>query len=110
MVYCVIKLLKQVDFKLYDILKWLETFHESSKYRNQATDSPISNGKPRFQGINRSQKSNLYCIRDITPKRVTSGGVHLRGLAPGQHSCEETSQRWRQLDRPGISTPDLLRR
>ena len=31
----------------------------------------------------------------ITPKRVTSGGINLRGLAPGQHSSEETSQRWR---------------
>ena len=28
-------------------------------------------------------KSNLYYIRRITPKRVTSCGVHLRGLAPG---------------------------
>ena len=30
----------------------------------------------------------------ITPKRVTSGGAHLRGIAPGQLSSEETSQRW----------------
>ena len=28
-------------------------------------------------------------------KRVTSGGIHLRVLAPGQHSSEETSQQWR---------------
>ena len=28
--------------------------------------------------------------RDITPKRVTSGGAHLRDLAPAQHSFEET--------------------
>ena len=28
-------------------------------------------------------KSHLYC--GITPKRETSSGVHLRGLAPGQH-------------------------
>ena len=34
--------------------------------------------------------SNLHYTRDITPKRVTSGGVHLRGLAPEQHSSEET--------------------
>ena len=27
------------------------------------------------------------------PKRVTSGGVHLGGLAPGLHSSEERSQR-----------------
>ena len=45
----------------------------------------------------------------ITPKRVTSGGTYLRGLAPGQHSFEEMSQRWRAkrwrlcvcFDKPG---------
>ena len=39
-------------------------------------------------------KSNLHYTRDITLKRVTSGGAHLRSLAPLQHSSEETSQRW----------------
>ena len=43
----------------------------------------------------KNQKSNLHYTRRITPKRVTSCGAHLRGLAPGQHSSEETSQRWR---------------
>ena len=38
-------------------------------------------------------KSNFYCSRGITAKRVTSGGIHLRGLAPEQQSSEETSQR-----------------
>ena len=43
-------------------------------------------------------KSNLhYACSRITPKRVTNGGAHLRGLAPGQHSSEETSQRWRAV-------------
>ena len=42
-------------------------------------------------------KSNLHYTRGITPKRVTSGGAHLRGLAPGLHSSEETSQRWRAV-------------
>ena len=41
------------------------------------------------------KKSNLHYTRRITPKRVTSCGAHLRGLAPGRHSSEETSQRWR---------------
>ena len=41
------------------------------------------------------KKSNLHYTRRITPKRVTSCGAHLRGLAPGLHSSEETSQRWR---------------
>ena len=43
-------------------------------------------------------KSNLRYIRGITPKRVTCGGVHLRGLEPGLHSSEETTQRWRTVD------------
>ena len=41
------------------------------------------------------KKSTLYYSRGITPKRVTSGGIHLLGLSPGLHSSEETSQRWR---------------
>ena len=41
--------------------------------------------------------SNLHYARMITPKRVTSGGVHLRGLAPGQHSSEKTPQRGKPL-------------
>ena len=49
-------------------------------------------------------KSNLHFTRGITPKRVTSCGAHLRGLAPGLHSSEETSQRWHcaDLTGPGI--------
>ena len=27
-----------------------------------------------------------------------SGGTHLRSLAPGQHSSEETLERWRAID------------
>ena len=42
----------------------------------------------------------LGYIRGIAPKRVTSGRVHLRGLALGQHSIEETSQRWRGVGDP----------
>ena len=32
------------------------------------------------------KKSNLHYNRVITPKRLTSDGAHLRGLAPGQRS------------------------
>ena len=48
--------------------------------------------------------------RDISQKRVTGGGIHLRDLAPGQTSSEETSQRWRgmgntvRFDWPGNRT------
>ena len=40
---------------------------------------------------NLHQKSNLHHTLDIMPKQVTSGVVHLRGLAPGQCSYEKTN-------------------
>ena len=40
-------------------------------------------------------KSDLHYTRDIAPKRVTCDGAHLRSLAPGKRSSEETSQQWR---------------
>ena len=40
-----------------------------------------------------NQRKNLHHTRGITLKRVTRDGTHLRGLAPGLHSCDETSQR-----------------
>ena len=40
-------------------------------------------------------QSNRHYTRRNTLKRVTSCDVHLRSLAPGLHSSEETSQRWR---------------
>ena len=56
----------------------------------------------------------LHHTRVITPKRVTGGGAHLRGLAPGQHISEERPQRWRavwphcvQFDLPEIRTTNL---
>ena len=58
---------------------------------------PISNLSFLSKVIESNQKikSNLHYTRRITPKRVTSCGAHLRGLAPGLHSSKETSQRWR---------------
>ena len=45
----------------------------------------------------------------MTPPRVMSGGAHLRSLAPGQLSYEETLQQWQaisdavsDLSEPGI--------
>ena len=37
----------------------------------------------------------FHHTRGITRKHVASGAVHLHDLAPGQHSFEKTSQRWR---------------
>ena len=51
-------------------------------------------------------KLNLYYTRDTTPKRVTSGGAHLRGLASGLHSSEVTSQWWRVVgDTTNLTDP-----
>ena len=44
----------------------------------------------------RVQKSNFNYTRVNTPMRVA--GPHLRGLAPGQHTSAETSQRRRAID------------
>ena len=56
-------------------------------------------------------ESNLRYTRGNTPKCETSGGTRLRGLALGQHSSEETSQRRRavgdivsDLTGPGIES------
>ena len=54
------------------------------------------------------KKSHLHYTRSITPKRVTSGGIHLRDMAPGQHrNVAAVASRWRQLfdlTGPGSST------
>ena len=44
------------------------------------------------------QNIKIAYSRYSVPKRVTSGGAHLHCLAPGQHSSEETSLRWRAVD------------
>ena len=52
-----------------------------------------------------TNQSHLHCTIGITPTRVTSGGAHLRGLAPGLHNLEATSQRWRAV---GDTVSDLI--
>ena len=43
------------------------------------------------------QKSNLHYTRDITPERVTSGGIRLGGLAFGQHrNAVAMASRWKR--------------
>ena len=64
------------------------TKNRKSTYTFRNIHSDAVDGKSK-------SKSNLHYTRRITPKRVTSCGAHFRGLAPGQHSSEETSQRWR---------------
>ena len=44
------------------------------------------------------KKNQIFTdTHSISPKGVTSGGVHLHCLTPGQHSSEETSQRRRAV-------------
>ena len=43
------------------------------------------------------EETNLYYACGITSNGVTSGVAYLHDLAPGQHSSEETSQRWRAV-------------
>ena len=42
----------------------------------------------------KKDESNLHCTRDITPKRVTSYGVHLRGLVStsARNRCHVSSE------------------
>ena len=46
----------------------------------------------------KSEKSILHYTRDIAPRRVRRGAVHLRDLAPGQHGSEKNvamvASRW----------------
>ena len=73
----------------------------SPKCLRAACSSPLilsENFSEVFQKI--KKKSNHY-TRRITPKRVTSCGAHLRGLAPGLHCSEETSQWWRAVGDTG---------
>ena len=69
------------------------------------------------KSVEKVKKLNRPYPRGVTPKRVTNGGVHLHGLARGQHSCEETSQLSRaagdtlsDFTGPGIElgTPELI--
>ena len=34
----------------------------------------------------------VHYTRGLKPKRVTSGGAHIRGLAPGQYSSQDTQK------------------
>ena len=58
--------------------------------------------KEKVKFKKKSTQINLHYTRRITPKRVTSSGAHLRGLAPGLYSSEETSQRWQTV---GVLVP-----
>ena len=51
------------------------------------------------------KKSNHFYTRGIALKRATRGGAPLRGLAPGQHSIEESTQRWRAAGDTDLTDP-----
>ena len=65
----------------------------------------------KFYWYTDNQKNQIFimlALLPITPKRVRSGGVHLRGLAPGQHSfkcrrgCKFIDDAMSDLTDPGI--------
>ena len=87
--------MKKVRFFPKTTVHWLRISKEEHESR-QGLWMQMARDRQRFRRrIRSSKKSNLHYTRRITPKRATSGGAHLRGLAPGQHSSEEASQRWR---------------
>ena len=61
---------------------------------SESFDGFSSFGLPHFEV---SRYATVHFTSNFTPKRVTSGGVHLRGLAPGKHISEETLQRWQAV-------------
>ena len=75
------------------------------------------------KNISKSLSYSRYYAEAARSKRVSSGGAHLRGLAPGRHSSKETSRCGGEplatlcrFDRSGKSIPvresipDLLHR
>ena len=79
-----------------DSIMWI-SYNKNTKKPNEITPK---HHKP-FIALDKRElcyaklKRKLHCTRGITPKRVTSGRDHLYDIAPGQHSSEETPQRWR---------------
>ena len=64
--------------------------------------STVSIFRLLFVGV---KKSSFHYTRAITPKRATSGEVHLCGLAPGQRCSGEKPLRWRAV---GDTTSHLI--
>ena len=78
------------------------SFFQLLSKQNEREKAVQSQQEKTLLGIKDEEKAvRMFCYfkklnpytRDITPKHVTSGGIHLHGLAPGQHSSEETSPR-----------------
>ena len=61
--------------------------------------------KQNFGGSKKikNEKPRLLHTRSISSKSATGGEAHIRGLTPGQHSSEETSQRWRAVGNNTVS-------
>ena len=78
------------------MLKQIQLSDCSNVVKNMLRKKDISLDMQRTGG---NIKSNLHYTCDITPKRVTSAGVRPRGLAPGQHTSEDTMVRyWRHCE------------
>ena len=64
-------------------------YDENGHYVEDVTLNSPADKAGRF-----AKKSIVCKAKKSKPMRVTSGGLHRCGLEPGQHSSEETSQRW----------------
>ena len=60
-------------------------------------------------GLSYSIKNNYQTSIAIAPKQVTTGGIHLYGLAPGQHRSEKrrSGGDWRAVDETATDLTDL---
>ena len=70
------------------VARLTHTITETLKVRT----GPVEYGRAHGRQDNKVKKINAHYTGSIAPKRVTSGGVHLHGIAPEQHSSEATSE------------------
>ena len=85
-------------------LEWQHTFLICNQKCNDWKSSMCFSFLQKVLPAHYLVKKKVHYTRRITPKHVTNGGTHLRGLAPRQHSSEESSQRWQAT---GGTEPDL---
>ena len=86
--------------------------NETTPKRNRLSKKVVNRyttAMPSESTLHTTSKSNLHYTRRITPKRVTSSGAHVRGLAPGlaqlRRNVAAVASRWQycaDLTGPGF--------
>ena len=90
---CIYKYILDSTLRCYDARILNKRFLWRSYVEIQMVQKLVVNEKVvKMREFLKHENSNLHYTRGITPKRVISD---LRGLAPGLHSTEKTSQRYR---------------